>query len=177
LIVRGEKHRENLASMKAPFLLLVTILVLEYSPLVRAQDATSSTAPVASAAELEAKFQQTMTAATFTGQWTPIKDGALGEAKPEKYTIVSVAKTGGDNWLINSKMRYQGQEIVAPIPVQVKWAGDTAVIIVNQLSIPGGGTYSARVLIHDGTYAGTWSGGTHGGLLNGLITKTAETKP
>jgi hypothetical protein len=160
--------------MKATFLPLVTLLAFATVPLLRAQE---TTAPVVSAAELEAKFQETMTAATMSGQWTPIKEGALGEAKPEKYTIVSVLKTSGDNWVINAKMRYKQQDIVAPIPVQVKWAGDTALIIVNNLTIPGGGTYSARVLIHEGTYAGTWSGGNHGGLLNGLITKTAEAKP
>ena len=163
--------------MKAAFLPLVTILAFATASLVRAQESSAPAAPVASAAELEAKFQETMSAATMSGQWAPIKDGALGEAKPEKYIIVSVAKTDGDNWVINAKMRYKQQDIVAPIPVEVKWAGDTAVIIVNNLTIPGGGTYSARVLIHDGTYAGSWSGGNHGGLLNGLITKTAEAKP
>jgi opacity protein-like surface antigen len=159
---------ENSRAMKATFLPLAAILALGLMSPALAQDV---------APELEAKFQQTMTAATLTGRWTSIKDGALGEEKPEKYTIVSVAKTGGDNWVINARMRYQQQDIVAPIPVQVKWAGDTAVIIVSNLTVPGGGTYSARVLIHDGTYAGTWSGGNHGGLLNGLITKTAEAKP
>jgi hypothetical protein len=161
--------------VKLPLLPILTILSLSTASLVFAQEP----APTAttSAAELEAKFQATMTGATFAGRWTPIKDGTLGEEKPEKYSIVSVAKTGGDNWVINARMRYQQQEIVAPIPVQVKWAGDTAVIIVNQLAIPGGGTYSARVLVHNGTYAGTWSGGERGGLLSGVITRTADAKP
>lgn len=163
--------------MKAALLLFVTILILAATPFARAQEASTPTATAPSAAEREAKFQETMTAVTMSGQWTPIKDGALGEAKPEKYTIVSVAKTDGDNWVINARLRYQGQDVVAPIPVQVKWAGDAAVIIVSNLTIPGGGTYSARVLVHEGTYAGTWSGGPHGGLLNGLITKTAGAKP
>lgn len=155
--------------MKAAFLSLITIFALTTAPLAEAQEA--------SAAELEAKFQETMTAATMSGRWTLIKDGELGPEKPEKYTIVSVAKTGGDSWVINARLRCGQKDSAAPIPVQVKWAGDTAVIIVNNLTVPGGGTYSARVLIHDGTYAGTWSGGNHGGLLNGLITKTAEAKP
>jgi hypothetical protein len=61
-------------------------------------------------------------------------------------------------------------DLVAPIPVQVKWAGDTPVIIVDNIAIPGGGSYSARLLIYEKTYAGTWSGGDHRGLMNGLIT-------
>ncbi len=55
--------------------------------------------------------------------------------------------------------------------MQVKWAGDTPVITLDNVGMPGGGnSYSARVLIYDKTYAGTWSGGDHVGLLNGVIT-------
>ena len=175
--MRAEARRENLAVMKAALLPLVTILAIVTAPLVRAQEASAPASPAPSAAELEAKFQETMTGVTMSGRWVLIKDGELGPEKPENYTIVSVAKTGGDAWVINARIRYGQQDIVAPIPVQVKWAGDTAVIIVNNLTVPGGGTYSARVLIHDRTYAGTWSGGNHGGLLNGLITKTVAAKP
>ena len=78
-------------------------------------------------------------------------------------TIVSVTKQDGDNWLINARMKYGDSEIVAPIPAQVKWAGDTPVICITNLTIPGGGTYNARVLIYEHTYAGTWSGKDRGG--------------
>jgi len=56
----------------------------------------------------------------------------------------------------------------------VQWAGDTPVIIVDKMTVPGGGTYSARVLIHEHTYAGTWSGGNKVGLLSGMITNEKE---
>ena len=65
---------------------------------------------------------------------------------------------------------------MAPIPVFVKWAGDTAVITLDNVGFPGGDSYSARVLIYGNTYAGSWSGGNHAGLLNGLIT-TATNPP
>ncbi|MDB6131335.1 MAG: hypothetical protein JWM04_2442, partial [Verrucomicrobiales bacterium] len=45
----------------------------------------------------------------------------------------------------------------------------TAVLLVDKLQMPGGGTYSARVLIYGKTYAGSWKGGGHSGLLNGVI--------
>jgi hypothetical protein len=45
------------------------------------------------------------------------------------------------------------------------------------LSIPGLGTYTARVLIYRGQYAGTWSGGDHGGELWGRIEKSAGSEP
>src|SRR4051812_47966301 len=108
--------------------------------------------------ERETVFKKSLTNATFTGRWTPIKDGALAPEKDESYHIVDVARGEGDSWTINARMKYGQQEIVAPIPVQVKWAGDTAVIIVDNLTIPGGGTYNARVLVFKNTYAGTWSG-------------------
>ncbi|HEY2341998.1 MAG TPA: hypothetical protein VGH90_03160 [Chthoniobacteraceae bacterium] len=128
------------------------------------------------AEELEARFKAAMTGVTMTGRWCPVKDGALGAEKDDKYSIVSVEKVSGSSWIINARMRHGDQEAVIPIPVQVKWAGDTAVIIVDHMKLPGGNAYegnaySARVLIHDGTYAGTWSGGDHGGLLKGVIVK------
>jgi hypothetical protein len=57
---------------------------------------------------------------------------------------------------------------------QVKWAGDTAVIIVDDFALPGSSTYSARVMVYEQTYAGTWSAGDHGGLLSGVITNQKE---
>jgi hypothetical protein len=124
--------------------------------------------------DLEAKFKATLTKATLAGRWCAIKDGALSPEKEDKYTIISVAKVGDDAWLINTRIQYNNKDIVAPIPVQVKWAGDTPVIIVDKIPMPGGGTYSARVLIYEHTYAGTWTGGDHGGLLNGVITNAKE---
>jgi len=68
-------------------------------------------------------------------------------------------------------MQFRGKEVSVPVPVQVKWAGDTPVIILDKVTIPGMGTYSARVLVYEKTYAGTWSAGDHGGMLHGLIKK------
>ena len=124
--------------------------------------------------ELEAKFKATLTKATFTGRWCGIKDGKLGPEKEDKYTILGVNKVGGDVWLINARIQYGGKDITAPIPVQVKWAGDTAVIIVDDVGVPGSGSYSARLLIYKNTYAGSWTGGDHGGLMNGVITNEKE---
>lgn len=119
--------------------------------------------------ELEAKFIATLTDATLKGRWSPIKDGQLGPEKEESYQIMSVTKVGGDKWTINAKLSYAGRSLVLPIPAQVKWAGDTPVLILDQLSLGIGPAYSARVLIYDKTYAGTWSGGGLAGLVNGVI--------
>jgi hypothetical protein len=124
--------------------------------------------------ELETQFKETLTMATLAGRWCTVQDGRLGPSKEEKYTIDSVTKVGGDLWLIKARIQYGKMDFVAPIPVQVKWAGDTPVIILDKVGIPGSGEYSARVLIFEKTYAGTWSGGDHGGLLNGVIKNQEE---
>jgi hypothetical protein len=164
------------------------VSLLTFGPAALAQDAkkaagadTKETPPLSSAEkpkpaseELEAKFKATLTKATLSGRWCAIKDGQLGPEKEDKYTILSVAKVTSDLWLINARIQYGQKDIVAPIPVRVKWAGDTPVIVVDDVGLPGGNTYSARVLIYEKTYAGTWSGGDHGGLLNGVITNQKE---
>lgn len=163
---------------------LANFMKLKSLPIVAAVAAlltTSLHAQEPNQAELEAKFKEMMTGVTMSGRWCSLKDGVLGEQKNEKYTIVSAEKGNGDAWIINAKMRYGGQEIVAPIPVQVKWAGDAAVMVVDALKIPGpngssGNSYSARVLFYDNTYAGTWSGGNHAGLLKGVIVKNTGAK-
>jgi len=166
-------------------------LLLAATSLALAQDTPktdapekSKTAPVAAPAaaakpmptpdELEAKFIATMSKATMTGRWCLVQDGKLTPERDEKYTIVGAKKIEGDSWMIGSKMNYGGREMIMPIPVKVKWAGDTPVITVDNLKIPGGGTYSARVLVYEHTYAGTWSGGDKVGLLSGLITNEKE---
>jgi hypothetical protein len=128
-------------------------------------------APEVPATELEAKFKATLTNATMSGRWCLIKDGELTPEKPDKYSIVGVNKLFGDRWLIRARIQYGEKDYTAPIPVRVKWAGDTPVITVTDVGLPGGASYSARVVIYDDSYAGVWSGGTVRGLLNGMITR------
>ena len=175
--------------MKTVFLLLAAALALARCSAVVAQDTESrhlidkaretppkvvQQKPQATPEELEAKFKTTLTKATFTGRWCSIKDGKLGPEKEDKYTIIGVNKLGGDVWIINARIQYGGKDITAPIPVKVKWAGDTAVIVVDDVGVPGSGSYSARVLVYRDTYAGSWTGGDHGGLMNGVITNEKE---
>ena len=120
---------------------------------------------------LEAKFKTTLTNAVMDGRFCMLADGKLGPDKEEKYTIVGVEKTAEGQWTISAKIQYGGVNFTAPVPVQVKWAGDTPVIIVDNIGFPGTAKYSARVMIYGDTYAGTWSGGDHGGLMHGVITR------
>jgi hypothetical protein len=130
--------------------------------------------PKPSQAELEATFKETLTQAVFSGRWCAIKDGKLSPEKEDKYTIVSVNKLGGDAWIVRTRIQYGNKDFVAPIPIQVKWAGDTPVITLDDVGIPGSQSYSARVLVYGKTYAGTWSGSNIAGLLSGVILKDAN---
>ncbi len=121
--------------------------------------------------ELEAAFVKALARVLFKGRWCTVEKGTMGEARDEQYEIVGAMKTGGDRWVINARIQYGTINLVAPVPVQVKWAGDTPVIVVDQFTLPGAGTYSARVMIFGDTYSGTWSAGDHGGLLQGVIAK------
>ena len=121
--------------------------------------------------ELEEKFMAQMDKATMKGFWRLIKETQLSPAKEETYNIRSARKVKDNTWLINSRMRFGKTDVTVPIPVTVVWAGDTPVISITELPIPGVGTYTARVLIYENTYAGTWSGPGYGGLLSGVIVK------
>jgi hypothetical protein len=60
----------------------------------------------------------------------------------------------------------------------VKWAGDTPVISVTDVGVPGLGTYTARVVVYGDQYAGIWStsDGSHGGQMWGKL-EHPTTKP
>jgi len=117
--------------------------------------------------ELEKQFEQMMNGAVLVGHSTlDNREGLSGE---ERYSIDRVAKMGGDVWMFEARMKLSGHEIPLPIPVTIKWAGDTPVITLTDISIPGMGSYTARVVLYRGRYAGTWSGKDHGGELFGAI--------
>lgn len=140
-----------------------------------AQNAAAPAAETKAAVKLtaeEQKFQESIAGVSLSGRWFPIQDGSLGESKEDTYSIVGVEKQPDGRWTVRAKLKYGEKEFEVPIPVKVEWAGDTPVLIVNNLAMPGGGVkYNARVLIHDGAYAGTWSGGGKAGLLSGLVVK------
>jgi hypothetical protein len=126
-------------------------------------------------AAAEAKFKAMLTNATLSGRWCSVADGKMGPDQEDKYFIQSVLKKDGDDWEVNARIQYGGRDFIAPIPVKIKWAGDTAVLIVDNVGMPGGRTtYNARVMFYDNTYSGTWSGGSRGGLLHGTISQAKE---
>jgi hypothetical protein len=112
------------------------------------------------------EFAETMTGATLAGYFTT----GDGELSAERYTIQSVNRLREDTWLFNARVQYRDRDVTVPMPLQVKWAGDTPVITLTDLSLPGLGTFTARVLVYRGYYAGTWwAGNEAGGQLFGRV--------
>jgi hypothetical protein len=128
--------------------------------------------PEQSEAERNRAFAESMSGVTLVGRSTQLsRDGLSG---PERYRIDGVNHISGDTWLFRTRLDYHGKEIPVPIPLLVKWAGDTPVITLTDLSIPGFGSYTARVVLYRGQYAGTWSGKNGvGGQLFGQIVRAA----
>lgn len=124
--------------------------------------------------DMEAKFIALLSDATLQGRWAPLKDGQLGPEKEDSYQIVSAQKMDGDRWQINARLRYGGQSIDVPVPATVKFAGDAAILVVDDFSLGNYRAYSARLLFHNGTYSGTWSGGDHGGMMYGVVKHDAK---
>lgn len=129
-----------------------------------------ATAQEKTQAELEAGFTAMLRDATLQGSWIPIRDGATGTEKSDGYRIARVEKIEDDTWRVVSNIKFKGRDIEYPMPVTVKWAGDVAVMILDEVRAGSGKKYSARVMYHKDRYAGSWWSTTQaGGLLSGTI--------
>jgi hypothetical protein len=126
--------------------------------------------PVTTQDTLDRKFEEMMKGSALVGRSSRLdNDRISGE---ERYVIDGVSKLAGDTWLLRARMQCcGGKDIPIPIPVTIKWAGDTPVITLTDLSIPGMGTYTARVVLYRDQYAGTWSGKKGGGQIFGKIVR------
>ena len=122
----------------------------------------------AEAAALEKQFEESLSGATLVGRFTMGENNTLRE---EKYTIEKVSKIKDGLFLFRARLQYGKRDITVPLPLAVEWAGDTPMVTLTDLSMPGVGTYTARVLFYRGQYAGTWSGKGAGGHLFGKIVK------
>ena len=94
-----------------------------------------------------------------------------GANKPDRYQIVSAKKIGGHDWVITAKMKLGETEVDIPIPIKIYWADDTPVMSLTDLTIPGMGTFTSRVMFYGDRYAGTWQHGEAGGHMWGMIEK------
>lgn len=127
-------------------------------------------------ADVEAKFIAMLKNATLKGSWAPVQQGRLGaERNDGGYRIARAEKGPAGQWLIVSVFTVQNREIEFPIPATVKFAGDTAVLILNDVKAgPGKANWSARIMFFDDVYTGRWwetANKEHGGTIAGTIAR------
>jgi hypothetical protein len=123
---------------------------------------------------LNAKLAADLTNVKLVGSFT-VSGKEDQPPKAEEYTITSAIKLPEpDLWLLKARIKYGDKDTTVPIPLEIKWAGDTPVITLTDLAIPGLGTFTSRVVLYEGRYAGTWQHGEVGGHLFGRIEKLEE---
>jgi hypothetical protein len=135
------------------------------------QPAKATKAPKQTQEEMEQAFSEKLSGSTLVGTFTI--DGKDG-TKPDRYRIVSAKKIKNSDWIFTAKMKIGENEVDVPIPIKVYWADDTPVMSLTDLTIPGVGTFTSRVMFYGDRYAGTWQHGDHGGTFSGLIEKKKE---
>ena len=151
-------------------------IFLSAAAFVLAQDAAP---PPLELNEAEKQFQESLNKVTLIGYFTQ-GDGA--ELHDDKYVIERVTKIKEDTWKFEARIQYNKKDFKVAMPLPVKFAGDTPVISLTNFAVPGFGSFTARVVMYNGAYAGTWgSAGAngHGGKLFGKIVKNepAADKP
>lgn len=124
-------------------------------------------------AELEATFRKMLSGATLEGRFTKTGNAVAQDDKlsSEKYLLGEVKKLEGNYWLIPARIQYGEHDVAIPLVLPVRWAGDTPVIVVDEVGLPGFGTVSARVMFFADHYAGYWKHGKSGGHLFGTISR------
>lgn len=156
---------------RRPTSLALLLFALAPIDVATAADPAPGTAP-ATQEQREAALAEMLSGATLEGSFT-VSGRGIAPA-PEKYTLGTVRKVDpkkldGNLWLIPTRIQYGGKDAQLPITLPIEWAGDTPVVVVDNVGLPGFGTVSARVLFFADHYAGYWQHGDATGNLFGTI--------
>ena len=131
--------------------------------------------PADDRAAAEEAFAKKLSGCALVGRFTMDRQPADKPAREERYDLISVSKIDGELWLFNARIKYGKHDVTVPLTLKVLWAGDTPVITLDDMTIPGlGSEFSARVLFHDHRYVGTWQHGKVGGHMFGRIEKLTD---
>lgn len=91
---------------------------------------------LARSAEMSAAtFAAMLENATLEGTWAPVAGDRVGEEKADRYQIARAVEKGGGKWDIVWKVRHQGKLIDYPIAAEVKFAGDVAVLVLDEVPV------------------------------------------
>ncbi len=140
--------------------LVVLLLVVFAAGWLMAKTGMGSAIDPATLPAVEREFVEKMNGAALVGRFT-IRGREDRVATPDRYDLYSVDKVGPDQWRFNAKIGESG--VTVPIVVRMTFADDTPIILMTDASIPGMGTFTARVFFHGDLYAGTWEHAGRGG--------------
>ncbi len=122
----------------------------------------------------EQRLVRYLTGAKFTGQFS-VDGKGFGNLKDETYTIAKCEKLPEpDAYRLTAKIKYGETDGEFPMDLKIVFAGNTPVITLDNVWIPGLGTFSSRVLVHQGRYSGTWDHDAVGGHLFGKIEPASD---
>ena len=116
-----------------------------------------------------AELEKALTNSALVGHFTITGEEDSGKLSKERYELGEVKHLEKDQWLIQARIKYGEHDLTLPLTLPIRWAGDTPMICVDEMPIPGLGTFTARVMIYRDHYAGFWTGMDHGGHLFGVI--------
>jgi len=125
------------------------------------------------------EFEKYLSNSVLSGSFT-LDGQPLSKLEEERYEIQSAKKLEGDDnlWEIKTRIKYGNKDLTVPVVVNLEWVGRTPMIVLDNVTIPGMGTFSARVVFHDRKYAGTWKHDNVGGHLFGRVEPAGqESKP
>ena len=116
----------------------------------------------------EERLAKFLSGKLFVGKFTI--DGVDMPPKTETYVINSCEKLAStDLYRFKAQIKYGQIDQEVPLDLKILWSGNTPVITLDSLWIPGMGTFDARVMIHGERYAGSWQHGDKGGHMFGKI--------
>jgi len=154
-----------MATFTFPLLLLTGLLAQQPAP---------APSPAVELSPAEKAFQESMQNVSMVGFFTV---GDSGETHDDKYTVEKIVKLDAETWAFDARIQYNKKDYKATVKVPVKWAGDTPVLTLQNYLIAGQGVFSARILIHNSMYAGTWGSPAKGGKMFGKIIRNEPPAP
>ncbi len=158
--------------------LALSLILSSITVVGRAEDTAKPNAVAKSEALTaeEQTFATLLTGADLVGSFTV--DGQTGTPKQDRYSITKATKLKGNQWAIFARIKYNEVDITVPVGVNVDWAGQTPVLSVTDLKIPGlGSEFGSCILFEGDRYAGTWHHGKVGGHMWGRVERTPAEKP
>ena len=104
-----------------------------------------------------AELEKTLSGATLVGHFTEDGGDQPPELSADRYELATVQHVGEGMWRFEARIRYGEHDFKLPLTVPIRWAGDTPVIVVDQLPVIGMGKFDARVMLFRDRYAGYWT--------------------